>query len=480
MPDSAFDVLPGGFHAVVDDLLEEIRTLYREDDVPWIVGYSGGKDSTAVLQLVWMALAGLPADQRHKPVHVISTDTLVENPIVAAWVESSHAAIRAAAEAQGLPIQPHRLTPVVRDTFWVNLIGKGYPAPRPMFRWCTDRLKIKPSNRFILDLTRRTGAAVLVLGVRKAESSRRAASMAHHERRRTRDRLSPNAKLPGCLVYSPVETWTNDDVWLFLTQSANPWGFPNHDLLGMYAGASADGECPLVVDTSTPSCGDSRFGCWTCTLVEKDRSMSAMIANDAEKEWMLPLLEFRERLDVADDRHLRDWRRIHGGVQMMNDGRVIPGPYTQAVREEWLRQLLRAQAAVRRLGPPEVRDIALVSLAELEEIRRVWVFEKNEIEDLLPVIYVEETGTPYPGRPIDDGKTFRAEDLRLLRDLAGDARTYEMCRDLLGVALRHRDKRQRRGAQEDAERTLRRYLYVDEADAVAALAPTSTPAPSAS
>ena len=246
MSDSAFDpdLTPGGFHAVVDLLLDEIRTLYREDPVPWIVGYSGGKDSTTVLQLVWSALAGLPAEQRHKTVHVISTDTLVENPVVAAWVHRSHDALRAAAESQGLPIEPHRLTPEVKDTFWVNLIGKGYPAPRPLFRWCTDRLKIKPSNKFILDLTRRTGAAVLVLGARKAESSRRAVNMAHHERRRVRDRLSPNAKLPGCLVYTPIETWTNDDVWLYLMQTPNPWGFPNHDLLGMYQGASADGECP--------------------------------------------------------------------------------------------------------------------------------------------------------------------------------------------------------------------------------------------
>ena len=67
----------------------------------------------------------------------------------------------------------------------------------------------------------------------------------------------------------------------------------------MYQGASPDGECPLVVDASTPSCGDSRFGCWVCTLVDKDKSMSAMIQNDEEKEWMLPLLELRNDLDLA-------------------------------------------------------------------------------------------------------------------------------------------------------------------------------------
>ena len=160
-----------------------------------------------------------------------------------------------------------------QGTFWVNLLGKGYPAPTQSFRWCTERLKIKPSNAFIRRVVRRHGEAILVLGIRKAESAARAKVMEKHEGKRIRDRLSPNASLPNSLIYSPVEDWSNDDVWLFLMQKANPWGYENQDLLTMYQGASADGECPLVVDTSTPSCGDSRFGCWTCTLVEKDKSM---------------------------------------------------------------------------------------------------------------------------------------------------------------------------------------------------------------
>ena len=228
------------------------------------------------------------------------------------------------------------------DTFWVNLIGRGYPAPRPKFRWCTERLKIKPSNTFIREMVQAHGEAILVLGTRKAEQSGRSHRMTALEERRVRDLLSPNDSLPNCLVYSPVEDWSNDDVWIFLMQANNPWGYSNKELLTMYQGASADGECPLVVDASTPSCGDSRFGCWTCTLVDKDKSMSAMIQNDEEKEWMLPLLELRNELDVADDRHLRDFRRMNGSVQLFHD-RPIPGPYTQAVA--------RALAAAAARGP---------------------------------------------------------------------------------------------------------------------------------
>ncbi len=230
-----------------------------------------------------------------------------------------------AASEQGLPIVPHKLTPEVENTFWVNLIGKGYPAPRNKFRWCTERLKIMPSNKFIRDVVRSNGEAILVLGTRKAESQRRAITMSKHESKRVRERLAPNASLANSLVYTPIEDWNNDDVWLFLMQVKNPWGHDNKSLLGMYQGATEGGECPLVVDTTTPSCGTSRFGCWVCTLVDKDRSMEAMIKNDEEKVWMTPLLELRNELDNPDDRGLRDFRRMNGHVQLFHD-RTIPGP----------------------------------------------------------------------------------------------------------------------------------------------------------
>lgn len=464
-PRSAFDEL--GFAGTIDALVAQTQELYLADPVPWVVGYSGGKDSTAVLQLVWLALQRLDSEQRTKPVHVISTDTLVENPVVAAWVSHSLDLMSEEANGQNLPITPHRLTPSVADTFWVNLIGRGYPAPRPKFRWCTERLKIKPSNSFIREMVRSHGEAILVLGTRKAESSGRSARMTALESRRTRDLLSPNDSLPNCLVYSPVENWSNDDVWTFLMQSPNPWGYSNKELLTMYQGASPDGECPLVVDASTPSCGDSRFGCWTCTLVEKDKSMSAMIQNDEEKEWMLPLLELRNALDLADDRHLRDFRRMNGSVQLFHD-KPIPGPYTQSAREDWLRRLLQAQAWIRENGPDYVRSLDLVTIAELEEIRRIWVVDKHEFEDRVPHIYEESLGQPYPGRPLDEHLPLGPEMIDALAEVVGEDRLhFELVRDLLDIEQRHRAQVRRAGLFESLEKALRRGFYDDESDATA-------------
>jgi len=476
---SAFQEL--GLQRTVGQLIDEIQALYRADDLPWIVGYSGGKDSTAVLQLTWLALSTLPPDERRKPLHVISTDTLVENPVVAAWVTQSLECMKQAAAKARLPIVPHRLTPAVTDTFWVNLIGKGYPAPRHKFRWCTERLKIKPSNTFITSVVAESGEVILVLGTRKAESQARARSMERLEAKRVRERLSPNASLPNCLVYSPIEDWSNDDVWMFLMQVSTPWGYNNKDLLTMYQGASPDGECPLVVDTSTPSCGDSSFGCWVCTLVDEDKSMRAMIQNDEEKEWMLPLLSLRNRLDKADDRDIRDFRRLSGLVQIYlrktDDGNgsdrkedYVPGPYTQEARAEWLRLVLKAQHAIRSnpRTPDPVRRMELITMDELRAIRRLWVLEKHEIEDLLPRIYTEVTGEPFQDRPLLDGSPWGWEEFEILRQLCGaeNRLQYEMIRVLLHVEQSYRTAARRSGLYENLEAAIRRGFYRDADDAV--------------
>lgn len=447
-------------------LTREIQELYLLDRIPWVIGYSGGKDSTAVLQLVWWALHKLPAEQRTKKVYVISTDTLVESPVVSAWVRASLARMRAAANSQGLPFEPHQLTPEVSDTFWVNLIGRGYPAPRHMFRWCTERLKILPSNRFIRQVVRDSGEAILVLGTRRAESAKRAATFRRHDVNRVRDKLSPNSKLSNSQIYTPIEHWSNDDVWLYLMQVPNPWGHSNRDLLTMYRGASADNECPLVVDTSTPSCGNSRFGCWVCTMVERDRSMEAMIQNDQEKEWMMPLLEIRNELDLQDDRDRRDFRRMNGRVQLFNN-EPIHGPYTKEWREHWLRRVLSTQAELRDAAPPNVGEIELIRPEELREIRRIWLQEKHEFDDSLPRIYQECMGVPFAAETAELNALGPSE-WEVLEEVSGDDRLdMELVAHLLSTEQQYRTMARRNGIYSALEDVLRNRGYSSREEAVA-------------
>lgn len=402
----------------IREVIEIIKELYLSDKTPWICGYSGGKDSTAIVQLVWSALSELPKDRLQKKVHIISTDTLVESPVVALWATESLNKMEAVAKRDELPIVPHRLTPTTSNTFWVNLIGRGYPYPRRNFRWCTDRLKIDPSNRFIKEILDAESEAILVLGTRKAESSTRKTVMEEYEKKRYREHLSPNGSFPNSYVFTPIENWTNDNVWQYLVQFANPWGHSNKDLLAMYSGASTDGECPLVIDTSTPSCGNSRFGCWVCTMVAEDKSMAAMIQNDEEKSWMLPMLEFRNYIagDWSTDRNRRDFRRRDGHLTWHNN-RLVHGPYTKETREDFLRRLLRVEKLVHEIGPEEIREVPLITKEELQMIRQIWLDDFHEFDDSLPVIYEEETGIPYRDGIISRNKYFGAQEAKLLSQI---------------------------------------------------------------
>lgn len=443
----------------IQELTQEIQTLYLSDSIPWIVGISWGKDSSTILQLIWTAIEALPVEQRHKKVYVMTTDTLVENPIVSAWVSHSMNVLTTAAREQSMPFEPHLLHPAVKNSFWTCLMGKGYPAPRHGFRWCTERMKIKPVNQFIRDILRVYGETIIVLGARKSESVARAAVLKKNEVGRIRERLSPNPNLANSLIYTPIEDWRTDEVWMYLMQFPNPWGGNNQDLFTLYRGATADNECPLVVDTSTPSCGDSRFGCWVCTLVSKDRSMEAMIQNDQDKEWLQPLLDIRNELDIHDDRDKRDFRRIYGRVELFerkaDEGTEIvpiPGPYTKFWREHWLRRVLAAQVQIQQTAPPDMQDITLITDEELGEIRRIWLEEKHEFDDSLPRIYEEVMGKPFKDNRIQEKKLLGGDEWSILAEICSDdAMHLELMAKLLDTERQHATK-SRRGIFENLEK----------------------------
>jgi DNA sulfur modification protein DndC len=445
----------------IDNLTKEIQELYCQDEVPFVIGWSGGKDSSCVLQLIWNAIAALPVEKRTKTIHVITNDTLVENPIVTAWVNKCIQQMEIAAQKQQMPIQPHITFPEVKDRFWVCLMGKGYPSPRNRFRWCTDRLKIQPADSFIRKIIRQNGEVILVLGTRKAESSKRAKNMEKHRQWRVRDRLNTNPSRPNSFIYVPIEDWTTNEVWMYLMQWENPWGGDNKDLFAMYRGATADNECPMVVDTSTPSCGDSRFGCWVCTMVNKDKSMEAMIQNDEEKEWLQPLLDIRNDLDLKNDRNRRDFRRLHGNVQLFErnvEGETsiqnIPGPYTKKCREYWLRKVLEAQVQVRKNAPEAFKDISLITIEELSEIRRIWLEEKHEFDDSLPRIYQEVTGEVFQDirLGVEENKLLGSDEWDVLQEICDDEMHFELMSKLLDTERQYHIQSHRRGIYQSLEK----------------------------
>lgn len=464
---------------ILSETIETIQQVYKEDNIPWICGYSGGKDSSAVVQLVWMALTKLPKNERKKIVHVISTDTLVESPVVALWASKSLEKMRAAAISEDLPIIPHRLSPQIQNTFWVNLIGRGYPCPRANFRWCTDRLKIDPSNQFIKSILAAESEAILVLGSRKAESASRRRVMNEYEEKRYREHLSPNGSFPNTYVFTPIENWENSMVWQFLMQNENPWGHSNKDLLAMYRGASADNECPLVVESGTPSCGGSRMGCWVCTMVTEDKSLAAMIQNDEEKTWMLPLLDFRnfiaaykQNTDLTQndlDRSRRDFRRMNGNLTWHRD-RLVHGPYTKKVRELFLEKLLELQLFIQENGPKEIKQTELITMDELRYIRKLWLNEKHEFDDALPRIYKNVTGKQFEDYSIVNNKYYGQQEWNLLATVCKDLYPehelmLELQSSLLDIEAKNSTISSNRNVVKNLENKLKQAYFKNEKDA---------------
>ena len=455
---------------LIDGLIVTIQNLYLAHDIPWMIGYSGGKDSTAAVQLVWMAIEQLPERDRKKTIHIMNTDTLVESPVVSKWVDKSLKSMKDESEKKGLPFVPTKLIPDYNNTFWVNLIGRGYPFPRMKYRWCTDRLKIQPVNNFIKNKIVEHGEIILVLGTRKQESTRRNRTMTNLEKRRVRELLSPNPTLANELVFSPMEDWSDDDVWSFLLQYKNPWNYSNMDLMTMYRGATADNECPLQVDKSAPTCGKSRFGCWVCTMVEKDKSMEAMILNDQEKEWMSILLEFRNEFGNEEgDRERRSFRRIRGNLQG-NYGKLFHGPYKKEVREYWLERLLNIQKEIQENGPEEFSDLELIRIPELQAIRRIWVNDKHEFDDSLPKIYEKVVGKEFEDPEWIHYENFEAEEWNILKEVCeemfpDEELAFEMMYSLVDVENKSSGVNQRKGILDSVNSIIGKTCYKNEEDA---------------
>lgn len=249
----------------IKEIAKEIQELYISDNTPWVIGYSGGKDSTAVLQMLMYALAKLPAEKLTKEIHVLSNDTLVENPAVASYIDAQLKLIEKAGRNKLFAHNPSlfqvfKSIPKIEDRFWINLIGKGYPSPNRWFRWCTERMKINPTNDYILQQVSKFGKAIIVLGARKAESANRAKSIEKYDLTSiNQEQKLRKHTLANAWVYAPVTELTTQDIWTYLLQVPNFWGGDNKKLVTMYRNGSENaGECPLVIDTSTSSCGNPR------------------------------------------------------------------------------------------------------------------------------------------------------------------------------------------------------------------------------
>lgn len=365
----------------VDVILKEMRLEYVSNDRPWIVGFSGGKDSTMIVQLVFEMIAKLDPEHRNKKIYILSTNTMVESPPVIKRLKDNCRVIEKRAIDKNYPIEVKLLRPDTSDTFWVNVIGRGYPTPNKWFRWCTSRLKIDPMNKYILDNIRLNGEVCVLLGTRKSESKARAESMSKHEINGFH--LRKHGSIKGAFIYAPIEDLTEDRVWDYLLQKNSEWHESNSELYQLYKGEGS--EIDFMIDGKSASSGHSRFGCWTCTVVEEDKALQSLI--DEGYDEYTPLLEFRNQLkEMRDDPDCREKYRRNQRLDKFYDqyhdksqeldprGFMVLGPFTLESRHFILKRLLEIQKDLRKLDP----DVELITVDELNLIKMAWIYDGDD------------------------------------------------------------------------------------------------------
>ena len=441
-----------------EDLLEEIRYVYLSDDRPWIIGYSGGKDSTTVTKLVYEMLQSLPEEKRKKTVYIISSDTLIENPLIKNYLSRMNKLIGDSANRDGVPIKTCMVTPEYDNTFWTNIIGKGLPTPRMngTFRWCTDRLKIKPSADKIKSIMREEGKEVIVLlGVRKAESIARKRRI---EGREISNRLlNRHETIPNAFVYNPIVELTTDDVWdvlLSYSGGRTPWGTDNSELISLYSDADS-GECPFAGMTNsgqTQSCGQSRFGCWVCTVVKDDKSLNGFIK--AGHRELIPLAEFRSWLmSIRDIDEYREKKHRDGTVYVDKHGNKGYGPFTWEARKLILSRLLETQ---------KVMNYDLITIEELRAIDDIWDRELDYSRRTLVELYYQLTGEKLPWdsykKPLVDDET-----AKLIEEKCNEMNVpSELIRNLIFSVHRNKNYSNPKIMRKDLEKLLnQQWLHFD-------------------
>lgn len=357
-----------GKFQVFEDIIKEIMIVYKHDNRPWLIGYSGGKDSTLLVSLVYEAMQRLKTTGSimHKKIYIITSDTMVENPIVKNYMHASSNSINTASERDGLKIEANIIYPEPEQTFWSRVIGLGYPTPEPPgFRWCTERLKINPMNKFVNERIEENGEIIILLGVRKGESLTRMKTITSREIEGKL--LNMHNDIPNAYVYNAITEVPNELVWEFLLKDdcKSPWDTDMKYLFNLYQGENLSEEQSVLGEVDRekiPVTGNSRFGCWCCTMVKEDKSLQNFIERGATE--LIPLRNFRnELLKMRDDPQMRDNKRRNGTVYKKADGSFGLGPFTLEARRIILEKLLMLENET---------GLELITISELKAIDKMW------------------------------------------------------------------------------------------------------------
>ncbi len=424
----------------IEETKQLLKEQYLADDRPWVVTFSGGKDSSTVLHLTVEVIQELKKENKDtKTVYIVSSDTRVEMPVIDKYFHKKIDELRKFINKHQLNMQVAVVSPESKDSYWPLLLGKGYPSPNQSFRWCTDRLKIKPATKFLTSLSTNNKSILMLLGVRSDESQTRAKSI--EKRDRNHRGLVKHDNVPNAFVLSPVKHWTNPEVWSFLSTYKAPWG-SHDDMMKLYDKGSGEADCNIALNPESPSCGKTRFGCWVCTVVSKDKSMENMLRHKEDK-WMTPLHKFRNILEK--------YREVDSGKRqsIRRNGQKGFGPFTMATRQELFKKLLKIEKDL--LNNLEGRY--LISDEDIIQIQKEWLHDGDFFETAISL------ANRY-GRNIrhESKKAFSNEEQDYFKSLCEEnGIQIELMDKLIQTEHKYRHQLKRSGVFTDIEETVEAY-----------------------
>lgn len=314
-------------------VIEAIQSHLRDIN---IVSFSGGKDSSAVLQNVFAAIGN-----SGKKLYIITSDTRMEIPYFQEYLDRTKEKIGAFIRKVGFNAELITVYPDLKNSFWVSVLGMGYPAAHMGFRWCTGKLKIDPIKHFVQKVTAGRDFMVFV-GVRSAESLLRAKIYKQKD-------YKPNH-------YAPILDWSAHDVWEFLLTEPCPWG-DHSELIQVYKYSSD--EC-VYGEKQGVCVGNARYGCWACPL-QKSTQLEMIGVHTNDRKRYQALKEFKEIL-VATANNTAYRSRIR------RNGAEGAGPFLVLIRRMLYARLKETE---------QLTGWQLITREEESLIRQHWEIDAN-------------------------------------------------------------------------------------------------------
>ncbi len=236
----------------------------------WVIAWSGGKDSTALLTVaIWLVMSGKVP--RPESITILFADTRMEIPplwIAAQTIRDELAVAGDELAAFGIRLDVQIVMAPLDRRFWVYMLGRGVPPPTNTFRWCTDKLKIDPMKVAMEAVAATLDEKVLLLiGLRLGESAARddriAVACSKDDGECGTGLFERTAPTHVCDKLSPILHWRVCHVWEWLRRWAPMAEFGDWSTEIVAEAYGGDDAEDLA----------ARTGCMGCDLVVEDRAM---------------------------------------------------------------------------------------------------------------------------------------------------------------------------------------------------------------